>query len=293
MEYVIMTDTSANLPSSVIREGNLAIVPFTYRMGEVEASCLNPDDFNGTAFYRALREGTVVTTSQINTRQFTEAMEPYLLKERDILYIGMSSGISGSYHAAERAADELRQIYSTRTILTVDTLGASLGEGLLVCEAIRLRSGGRSIEETAAQLNVMRDRMYQIFTVDDLRHLHRGGRISGAAAFLGTTLGIKPLLKGNEHGQIISCGKCRGRRRALEALADRYKRLVESPETQTIGIAHADCAEDAEYLANLLREKHPPQDIMTVMYEPVTGSHVGPGTLALFFLGGPRVRFAD
>ena len=172
----------------------------------------------------------------------------------------------------------------------MDTLSASLGEGLLVIEAAKMRDAGVGLDEVADRLNSLRMRMGQIFTVDDLFCLKRGGRLSGAAALLGTALGIKPILCSNAQGQILSCAKVRGRRASIQALADRYDQLVEKPEQQCIGIAHCDCYPDVQTLITLLNRNHPPREIMTVMYEPVTGAHVGPGALALFFFGNPASR---
>ena len=175
-------------------------------------------------------------------------------------------------------------------IRLVDTLSASLGEGLLVLEAADCRDRGMTLDETADRLMAMRHRMAQVFTVEDLKYLRRTGRLSNVTALVGMMLNIKPLLKGDREGKIVTFARTRGRRQSILAMAERYDAMVSHPEEQIVGIAHADCPEDAETLASLLRAKHPPKEIMTVCYEPVTGSHVGPGTLALFFLGDEDVR---
>ena len=202
----------------------------------------------------------------------------------------MSSGISGAYSCAEMAAAQLREDYPQRAIRLVDTMGASLGEGLLALRAAACREQGMGLDETADFLLELRERFYQVFTVDNLAYLQRSGRISNATAVIGTVFQIKPLLKGNEEGKIVTFGKVRGRKQSIQALAEKYDTLVKNPGEQTVGIAHADCPEDADYLAGLLRKNFPPKDILTVCYEPVTGSHVGPGTLALFFEGEKGVR---
>lgn len=202
----------------------------------------------------------------------------------------MSSGISGAYHSAESAARTLLETFPERKIRLVDTLSASLGEGLIVLHAAERRDAGAALDDLADELTALRRRMCQVFSVDDLKYLHRSGRISGVAALAGNILSIKPLLKGNEEGKIVCFGRVRGRKAAIKALADRYNELAQDAADQTIGIAHAGCAQDAAALAELLRQKNAPGDILTVCYEPVTGSHVGPGTLALFFLGGDDVR---
>ena len=199
----------------------------------------------------------------------------------------MSSGISGACNAAHMAADTLLEQYRERRIEIVDSLGASLGEGM---QAARLRDLGKSVTESAEELRKRAKRMFNVFTVDDLMHLKRGGRLSNLSAVVGTVLNIKPLLKGNEDGKIVAFSKIRGRRKSIESLAQAYEKLAVRPEEQIVGIAQAGCREDAEYLAQLLRRSHPPNEILTVEYEPVTGSHVGPGALALFFEGEEDVR---
>ncbi|MBS6475293.1 MAG: DegV family protein [Clostridiales bacterium] len=290
MEFSILTDTSANLPSELLHRHQIFVIPFSYLIGEKEYTCLDTAAFDAEQYYHAMREGTRVTTSQINPQRYIDYMEPLLLQGKELLYIGMSSGISGSYASAESAAAQLREKYPQCKIRLIDTLSASLGEGILVLKAIECRDQGKSLDETADLLEALRHCVCQIFTVDDLMHLRRSGRISNATALVGTVLQIKPLLKGNEEGKIVTFAKIRGRKKAIEAIAEKYDALVDGAEMQTVGIAHAGCHEDAEILANLLRRYKPPREILTVHYEPVTGSHVGPGALALFFIGGSDVR---
>ena len=290
MSFVILTDTSANLPTAFLKENQISVVPFTYSIKDKEYSCLDTEGFDGRKFYQAMRMGAKIKTSQINVFSYIQFFEPYLQQGRDILMINMSSGISGSYHCAELAAEELKASYPEREIRLVDALGASLGEGLLVLRAIELQKVGKSLAQIHETLEREKHRMYQVFTVDDLMYLKNTGRIKGSAAIVGNMLKVKPLLKGNENGEIVNFAKVIGRKRTIDSLAQRYHQLVSHPEVQTIGIAHADCADDAAYLAEQISRRKPPQKIMTVMYEPVTGSHVGPGTLALFFLGGDDVR---
>ena len=293
MSYAIVTDTSANLPSAMAREREIGVIPFSYYIEGVEHLCLDTDAFDGADYYGALRRRVKINTSQITPQRYVEHLEPILKEGRDVLYIGMSSGISGSYQSAVIAAEQLREAFPDRKIRTVDTLGASLGEGLVVLKAAEWRDAGMTIDETEDAAKQMSRRMYQVFLVDDLFQLKQLGRLSNAASIVGTVLQIKPLLKGNELGQIVCIGKERGRRRAIRALADHYKALVKDPGGQLVGIAHADCAEDAEFLNGLLREAARPKSVLNVLYEPVTGSHVGAGTLALFFLGDEEVRSRD
>jgi DegV family protein with EDD domain len=293
MNYEIVTDTSANLPSELAREKEIGVIPFSYYVEGEEHVCLDTDAFDGADYYGKLRSRVKITTSQITPLRYVEHLEPLLKEGRDVLYIGMSSGISGSYQSAVIAAQQLREAYPERKIKTVDTLGASLGEGLVVLKAAQWRSEGKTIDEAETAANEMARHMYQIFIVDDLFQLRQLGRLSNAASIVGTVLQIKPLLKGNEQGQIVCIGKERGRRKAIRALADHYKALVKDASQQIVGIAHADCAEDAEFLNGLLREAARPKSVLNVLYEPVTGCHVGAGTLALFFLGDENVRSRD
>ena len=293
MSYAIVTDTSANLPSAMAREKDIAVIPFSYYIDGEEFCCLDTDEFDGAAYYGKLRKRAKINTSQITPQRYIDHMEPLLQAGRDVLYIGMSSGISGSYQSAVIAAAQLREMYPERTVATVDTLGASLGEGLVVLQAAQWRDEGMTLEQTEAAALQMCRQMYQVFMVDDLFQLRQLGRLSNAASIVGTVLQIKPILKGNELGQIVCISKERGRRKAIRALADHYKALVKDPGQQIVGIAHADCADDAEYLNGLLREAARPKQVLTVLYEPVTGCHVGAGTLALFFLGDEDVRSKD
>ncbi len=288
--FEIITDTSANLDCRWLEDNHIRVIPFHYYVDGQDRTCTDTEGFDGPAFYNAMRNGEKVTTSQITPQAYLDVMRPLLDAGHDILFVGMSSGISGSYGAARLAAAQLREEFPERQIETVDTLGASLGEGLLVLRAVERREEGWSLSAAAEELRSLRRGMCQVFTVDDLMHLRRTGRLSNAKAVVATVLNIKPLLKGNENGSIVSFAKIRGRRRSIEAIAEQYDQLVENADEQTVGIAHADCPEDAEALAELLRRNHPPRDFLIVDYEPVTGSHVGPGALALFFLGSRDFR---
>ena len=290
MSFTIVTDTSANLPTPLLKKHGITAIPFTYIVNGREMNCLDTEAFNGSAYYGAMRNGINVSTSQINPQAYIDCIEPLLAAGEEVLFVGMSSGISGSYQSAQLAMSQLKESYPNCQFRLVDTLGASLGEGILVIKAVEYRAAGLSLDECSRRLLRLRHSMCQIFMVDDLMFLKKTGRLSGTAALVGTVLQIKPLLKGNEKGQIVTYAKARGRRKAIESLAKHYDELVVDAGSQIVGIAHADCEKDADLLATLLMRNHPPKQILTVMYEPVTGSHVGPGTLALFFLGGEDVR---
>lgn len=286
MAFSIFTDTSANLPTAYLRSEGIGVVPFTYTVFGRDYQCLDTDAFESEGFYNAMRRGVEVSTTLVRPELYLAAFRPRLSAGEDLLFVGMSSGISGSFQCAMLAADDLREEFPERRIRLVDSLGASLGEGLLVMDAARYRAQGMDLDAATEALLRRRRQMVQVFTVDDLMFLRKGGRLSNAAALVGTVLQIKPLLKGDEAGRIVSFAKVRGRKRSIEALAEQYDAQVAEPEAQTVGIAHAGCPADAAALRKLLRKNHPPRRILTVDYEPVTGSHVGPGALALFFYKG-------
>ena len=288
--YIIMTDTSANLEPAELKKWELETLPLTYMVNGEKPIDSGDAVFDGPAFYNAMRNGAKVVTSQVTPQTYIDAMTPFLEAGQDVLFVGMSSGISGSYNSAMMAAAQLIEEFPERKIRTVDTLSASLGEGLLAVKAAQNRRDGMGIEENAAELDSLRYNMCQVFTVDDLKYLRGTGRLSSVKAAIATVLNIKPILKGDDEGKIVCFEKTRGRKNAIKALAEQYDEMVREPYNQCIGIAHADCPDEAQELINLLNRNNPPHEIMTVCYEPVTGSHVGPGTLALFFLGSEEFR---
>ena len=280
----LYTDTSANLPLALLREYDIAVIPFSYTVNGVAEDYKEETDFDGKAFYDAMRRGAEVKTSMVNPATAAAFFERALAQGDDVLYVGMSGGISGTAQAAVIAAGELTEKYPARKIVTIDTYAASLGEGLQVLEAARMIEEGKSLDEIKAYLLSRRPHMCQFFTVDDLAYLKRGGRISSATALIGTVLSIKPILCGDETRHIVSCGKVRGMKRAYQELANYYDgRALDKSEM--LGIAHADNEEGAQALIALLRDKGFTGECLNVVYEPVTGAHVGPGTVALFFYG--------
>lgn len=283
MSFVISTDTSANLPTAELQWHQLYLLPFSYIVNEVEHQCLDLSAFDGDAYYEMLRH-TPASTSMISMDQYRQLWEPLLEEGHDILHVGMSSGISGAYQSAVMAARELREEYPQRRLVVFDTRAASLGEGIQVLHAATCREADYTLDETVRELAELRPRIRQIFTVDDLMHLRRGGRVSGVAAAVGTALRIKPLLKGDEAGRIVVFGKVQGRKRSVRALADNFAANAELLGRWPIGIAHAGCRDEALALAAMLKESDPKARIILVDYEPVTGSHVGPGALAMFYV---------
>ena len=290
MQFVAISDTSGNLPTAAVRAHDIKMIPFAYYIDGERFTCLDTESFDGDAFYTLLKT-TEVKTSQINPQEYADFFEPFVKEGKDVVYVAMSSGISGSCQSALLGAQMLLERYPDRVIEVVDTRGASLGEGLVAVAAAKLRDEGFSAEEAAKRLRMLSERMFNVFTVNDLLFLRRGGRLSNLSAIVGTVLGIKPILKGGEDGQISAFDTVRSRKRSIKALASQYEQYVVNAEAQTIGIAHAACREDAEMLIELINGgEHPPKEIMLVDYEPVTGSHVGPGALALFFESCEGVR---
>ena len=283
----LFTDTSANLPVALTKQHHITVVPFSYTVDGKETDYPDDVDFDGAAFYGAMRRGAVVKTSMVNPALMANYFERALSQGDDVLSVGMSGGISGTAHAASLAVEELKEEFPERKVASIDTYAASLGEGLLVVEAARMLENGASFDEIVEKISQRRHVMCQYFTVDDLAYLERGGRVSKAAAIVGTVLKIKPLLRGDEEGRIVLCGKTRGRKQSLASLADFYEKLV-ADKTEEIGIAHADDAECAQFLLDALRKRGFTGDCLTVCYEPVTGCHVGPGTVELFFYGVHR-----
>lgn len=286
MHFCIVTDTSANLPAAFLRAHQVVEVPFSYFIGKQEYLVPSSEAFDGKGFYSMLHEQEV-HTSLINVQRYLDFFTPILERGEDLLYIGMSFGISGAFQAATLAASMLEEQYPLRKVLVFDTLAASLGEGLFVMEAVRLREDGHSMEAVMQALLRKRPHICQYFTVDDLLYLKRGGRVHSLSAIFGTMLNIKPILKGDDDGRIMVCGKVRGRKKALQALADHLTNEI-CGAGQTVCIAHSNCPEDAALLAALIRERYTPEDLIIMCYEPVTGSHVGPNAIALFFEGKQR-----
>ncbi len=291
MAFEIFTDTAANLDTELKNKYGIVDIPLTYSISDTEYICNSPEKFDDAEYYSKIKDGVKVTTSQINPQSYIEYMKPVLEKGNDVLFIGVSSGISGSFSSAKIAKEQLIDEFPERKIELVDSLGASLGEGLLVLRAAKCRENGMNLEDTAKRITGIRSKIYQFFFVDDLMHLKRTGRLSGGMAIVGSVLGIKPLLKGDENGKIVACGKARGRKQAIKALAEKYIHLAKDTCNQIIGISYANCKEDAEYLKKLILEALPCKEVLLQKHEPVTGSHLGPGALALYFEGDSNVRF--
>ena len=288
-QFALFTDSSCDLPLHLAEEMELTVLPLTLHMdGRDYKNYLDERDIAYPDFYAALPKAQSVKTSATNTQAFIEAMEPVLDAGQDILYVGFSSALSGTCNAGFQAAAELREKYPDRKIYCVDSLCASMGEGLLVTLADQKRRAGASIEEVRDYVEDTKLHVCHWFTVDDLNHLKKGGRVSATAAFLGTMLGIKPIMHVDNAGRLIPVDKQRGRKASVRRLADEMQRLAINPAEQKVYISHGGCEEDAKTLANIIRERMGTTDITIGYVGPVIGAHSGPGTLALFFLGTER-----
>ena len=289
MSFVVFTDGCSNLPGSVLKGRQIRTLPFTYTINDQQVVYNGDiDTFDAHAHYELLRAGELIQTSLANTQQFIDHFRPVLEEGHDVIYIGMSSGISGTYQASTIAAAELNEEYPQRRVRTVDSLGAGLGTGLLTIMAAELRDEGKTVDEAADTLDKKRMDLCEFFTVDDLMFLRRTGRLSTTGALVGTMLGIKPILRGDEEGHIVVCHKCRGRKKAVDTLAQLYRDRVVNPADQCVAISHGDCLEEAQALADKICAIAQPKELIFCPHEPVTGSHVGPGMLAVFFFGEGR-----
>ncbi len=286
--YTIVTDSSCDLPASLAEKLGIRVVPLSvFVEGKQYYNYLDGRDISFEDFYQQMGEGKMVTTSAVNVEMFKTIMESELLTGHDVLYIGFSSGLSGTYNAGRMAAAELQEEYPNSTILTVDSLCASLGQGMLVYQAALQKAGGKSIEEVRDFCEETKLKVCHWFTVDDLHQLKRGGRISGATALIGTMLNIKPVLHVDNEGKLINMAKARGRNGAIQALVDQMEKAAIEPEKQTIFISHGNCYDEAKRLAELVHERFGCKSVINFV-GPTIAAHSGQGTLALFFIGTER-----
>lgn len=287
-EYVITTDNNADLPEEFYREHGIGCAYFSYTM---DNKIYTHENFlSGRELYNKMKEGMMPTTTQINPAGFRMFFEPYLKEGKDILHICFSSGLSGTYNSCCIAAEELREEYPERRICVVDSLCASLGQGMLVYYVQKLKEAGQDMESAAKWAEDHKTHIAHLFTVDDLEHLYRGGRVSRTAAVLGGMLNIKPVLHVDDEGKLIPLGKVRGRKKSiLELVAMMDRKIGSYKETcDTVFICHGDCLEDAEFLSAKVREKYKVKTEIINEIGPVIGAHSGQGTLAVFFLGDER-----
>ncbi len=285
--YQIITDSACDLPAEMLQEMQVKAVPlFVNFRGESRDDSVN--DAEVKMLYDAMRAGEVATTAAVNPDRWESVIEPALAEGKDVLVLAFSSGLSTTYQSAVIAAGDLQEKYPHRKLRVVDTRAAALGQGLLVWHACKMRDSGLSLEELAAWAEENRDHLCHWFTVDDLVYLKRGGRVSAATAVLGAMLNIKPVLHMDNDGHLISMVKARGRKAAIKTLVSKMGELGEGWDNRTVFICHADALEDAKALAAELKEKYGVQEAFIGNLGAVIGSHAGPGTLSLFFLGSEK-----
>ena len=276
----IMTDNAATLPPELREQYNIRELRLTYTVDGRLIDGSTP--FDGHDFYEAMRRGAEVKTSMISPAAARDAIEPALAAGDDVLFLGISGGVSGTCWGVGLIAQELTAEYPGRRVQVLDTRGASLGEGLVVLEAAQMAQQGADMDTIIARAETLCGKMRQHFMVDDLKFLRKGGRLSGAAALAGTLLQIKPILQGDENGKIVVRTKERGRKKAMDTLVALYNELVED-KSAPVGLSHAAAPAEALHLTTLLRQSGCTGPILTVCHEPVTGAHVGPGMLAMYF----------
>ena len=287
-DYIITTDNNADLPEDFYKNHEVGCTYLSYTLeGKeyTEGNFLPVEEF-----YNKMRAGSMPTTSQVNPESARALFEPYLKDGRDILHIAFSSGLSGTFNSCRIAAEELMQEYPGRRVLVLDSLSASLGQGLWVYLAQERKEKGGSIEDVANWVETHKRNIVHLFTVDDLDHLYRGGRVSRTTAFLGGMLNIKPILHVDDAGKLIPIGKVRGRKKSLLELADLMDRKIGSyaKSCNMIFISHGDCREEAEFLARKIKQKYQITTELINDVGAVIGAHSGPGTMALFFVGDVR-----
>ena len=284
--YQIITDSACDLPADLLQNLNVEKVSLSVLFrGENRPDSV---DTGIKEFYDGLRAGDVATTSAVNPESWKSVIEPSFRAGKDALVLAFSSGLSTTYQSAVIAAQELMEQYPDRKAYVVDTLCASLGEGLLVWYACRNRDGGMTLEELHTWVEENKPHICQWYTVDDQMYLKRGGRVSAATAMVGTMLQIKPILHVDEEGHLINRAKSRGRKASLEALAEKLRTSGAGYDNRFVTISHGDCLEDAQYLAKILKERCGVEEVLISYVGAVIGSHAGPGTVALFFLGDHR-----
>ena len=290
MDFEIVTDSSSNLVEEMIDDFGLHVLPLTFMVdGEEYQSYLKGQHTDLKQFYTMMREGKVITTSLPNLAESEALMRGLLEQGRDILYLGFSSGLSGTFEATELLMRDLAAEFPERTLLAVDTLAASGGEGLLVWHAVQRARAGAPIGEVRDWVEENKLHLAHWFTVDDLMFLFRGGRVSKTAAWAGTMLNIKPVMHVDDEGHLIPLEKVRGRKKSLNALVDHMEKSAVQPiDQQMVFLTHGDCLEEAEYVAEQVKERFGVKEVVINYVDPVIGAHSGPGTMALFFLADKR-----
>lgn len=286
-EYIIMTDSTVDMPKEYLTEElGVPYIPLTYILdGETYEDM---SGLSGKDFFDKVRAGSLPTTSQINPEQAREGLTPFLEEGKDILYIGFSSGLSGSYNSVRMAMEDLRDEYPEQKLIAIDSKCASLGEGLLVYKAVQQKKNGKSMDEVADWVEANKMHLCHNVTVDDLFHLHRGGRVSKATAIVGSMIKIKPIIHMDENGELKVIGKERGRKKSLHHIVDMAAEQAKGWDNDIVMITHGDCEEDAQFVAKLVEEKMGVKNVFIHCIGTVIGAHTGPGVIGLFFMGEKR-----
>lgn len=288
-DYVIITDSSCDLPDSLVKELELEVLPLSFIMdGKTYRNYPDNREMAPDEFYGRQKDGLMATTNAVNVGEATDALEPVLKQEKDVLVLAFSSGLSTTYNSFKIAAGDLAGQYPGRKVFVVDTLCASLGQGMFVYQAAQLRKAGKSIEEVRDWAEANKLNQCHWFTVNDLFFLKKGGRVSAATAVVGTMLQIKPVMHVDNEGHLIKVTTARGRKASLNALVDKVGELAEDPASQIMFISNSDCLDEAQYVANEIKKRYGTKEIIINSIGPVIGAHTGPGCVALFFTGKHR-----
>ena len=285
-DYVITVNSTVDLPKEWLEERKVPVIPLKYTIDN--ETYTDMEGLSSKEFFEKLRDGKMATTSQINPEEARAQLEPFLKEGKDVLHLGFSSGLSGTYNSMRIAGEELKEEYPEAKIIIIDTLCACLGEGLLLYKALQLKEAGKTIEETAKWVEENKLHICHNVTVDDLFHLHRGGRISKASAVLGSVVQIKPIIHMDENGKLQVIRKERGRKKSLNKIVDMAVEQIKGWDNDIAMITHGDCQEDAEYVAKLVRERLGIENILINNIGTVIGSHTGPGVVAVFVMGNKR-----
>lgn len=287
-KFIITTNSCADLPKDFIQKYNIGVLPLSFSIDNKEYSGV--EDYDVKEFYDKMRSGLMPTTSQVTPQIAKNIFEEYIKEGYDVLHLSFSSGLSGSYNSSRVAAMEINEEYKDNKVIVINSLCASLGEGLFVYQAVKLKNQGKTIEEVADYLENHKLNVCHYFTVDDLNHLYRGGRVSKATAIIGTMIGVKPVLHVDDEGKLIPISKVRGRKQSLNALVKYMKESIGSykDKNDIVFISHGDALKDAQYVADKVKEEFGIDAFLINHVGPVIGTHSGPGTIALFFMGDKR-----
>ncbi|WP_028273756.1 DegV family protein [Atopococcus tabaci] len=288
MEYKLMTDSCSDLPIEIVRKYDIDIVHFTIHMEGEELRDDMGVSFDREEFFNRLKNGATASTSQVNAGTYLEKFKYYADNNIPLLYLAFSSGLSGSYNSAMTALDMLKEEYDNPAITIIDTQAACLGEGLLVYEAAKRKAAGQSLPEVAEWVEENKKRVHSWVTVDDIKHLQRGGRVSAASATIGTLLSVKPIIAVTKNGKLVPVAKVRGRKKSLQYLVDKTVEGAVRSEEQTMFIGHAGVPEEAEWVKSELEKRLQVKDIIVSPFGPTIASHTGFGSMALFSLGEER-----